>query len=139
MFAVIRDNGGMPSLHIVRRTNLLSLYSAFLIESAQAAPALSTNATDKAFAEKLAIANTSFSSYKTGARVVGDRVARQIEPRLGLPTGWMDKEHTLQVEHTSEEVLLARFLKLATRAFKRADEGARKRLEAVLRDSLNNV
>ncbi len=129
----------MPTPHIVRRTNLLSLYSAFLIESAQAAPALSTNATDKAFAEKLAIANTSFSSYKTGARVIGDRVARQIEPRLRLPTGWMDKEHTQKAEHTSEEVQLARFLKLATRAFKRADGGARKRLEDALRDSLNHV
>lgn len=129
----------MPSLHIIRRTNLLSLYSAFLIESAQASPALATNATDKAFAEKLAIANTSFSSYKTGARVIGDRVARQIEPRLGLPTGWMDKEHSQQVAQTSEEVQLARFLKLATRAFKRADDGARKHLEEVLRNSLNHV
>lgn len=139
-FAVILDNCAMPhpSLHVIRRTNLLSLYSGFLVDSAQSSQAQPSNATDKAFSEKLAIANTSFSSYKTGARVIGDRVARQIEPLLGLPTGWMDQEHSEQTATPTEDVQLARFLKLAARAFKRSDRTTRKRLEEILHGALAN-
>lgn len=127
-----------PSLHVIRRTNLLFLYSAFLVDSAQTSPAQPTNATDKAFAGKLAIANTSFSSYKTGARVIGDRVARQIEPLLGLNTGWLDREHAQQqAAIPAEDVQLARFLKLAARAFKRSDSSGRKILEQFCRASLD--
>lgn len=128
----------MPShsVHVVRRTNLLSLYSSFLVASAQTSPAQPSNATDKAFAEKLAIANTSFSSYKSGSRVIGDRVARQIEPLMGLPTGWMDAAHADPSEDAVDDVQLSRFLKLASRAYKRAGKAERKRLETLLLDSM---
>ncbi len=123
------------SEHTIRRGNLLRLYTQFVADAQQADPAASIVGLDRAFARKLQIANTSFSSYKSGARPIGVRIARQVEAALTLEQGWMDSDHETQ-EMSQDQVALDRFVKLATRAFKRADSGERLRLIALLRQSL---
>lgn len=134
MFVVNSDNDGM-SEHFTRRTNLLSLYTQFVAEAQRADPAASIVGLDRAFALKLQIANTSFSSYKSGARPIGTRIANQIESILDLPKGWLSSDHADQGPSLNEAEL-NRFLKLATRAFKRADSSERNRLSDLLRESL---
>ena len=126
----------MPSIHVIRRSNLLALYTRYLVESAQKDPAQASNNTDTAFANSMNLAKSSFASYKSGSRVMGERVARQIESLLKLSNGWMDEDRSDALEQKDEVAELAKFIKLATRAFKRADKASRRSMTNTLLKSL---
>jgi len=136
MFVIANDNCNM-SEHTNRRHNLLTLYTAFVSDAQKADPAASLAGLDKAFAARIQIANSSFSSYKSGARPMGGRIARQIESLLSLERGWMDLAHTDNPQ-PEQDAELHRFLKLATRAFRRATPAQRAMLHNVLQLSLEN-
>lgn len=126
------------SQHAIRRSNLINLYSNFVIQSQKDDPSASPFGLDKEFASRIQIANSSFSTYKSGARPIGDRIAKQIEVLMKLQPGWMDAEHEA-IEPSQDEVAMNRFLKLATRAYKRANPLQRERLEAILKRSLSDA
>jgi len=125
------------SVHIARRQNLLSLFSEFVAEAQSVNPAASLVGLDKAFAASIQIANTSLSSYKSGSRPIGDRIARQIESILQLDWGWMDTVHQDE-DPNDDEVELNRFLKLAARTYKRATPVQRQMLADMLKLSLGS-
>lgn len=126
------------SEHVFRRRNLLALYTQFITESHAKDPSASLAGLDKAFAFKIQIAGSSLSSYKTGARPIGPRIARQIESLLALEPLWMDQPHE-EEQPNLDGVELARFLKLAERAFQRSSPTQREMLRDVLKLSLHNL
>lgn len=82
------------TIQLVRRENFLALYADFLRRQQQLDPEASVSGLSKAFAEKVQIAGSSFSSIKSGARSIGDKVARQIEANLKLKQGALDSPLT---------------------------------------------
>lgn len=125
------------SEHVFRRRNLLALYSLFVTESHAKDPSASLAGLDKAFATRIQIAGSSLSSYKSGARPIGPRIARQIESLLSLEPLWMDQPHE-EEQPSQDGVELSRFLKLAERAFRRSSQTQREMLRDVLKLSLKN-
>lgn len=123
------------SIHVYRRANLVALYASFVDAQRQKDPSLSAFGLDTQFAASIELGKSSFSSYKSGARPIGDRISRQIEAHLGLPKAWLDIDNTQSVEGKShDDAQLAKFVKLATRAFKRADRSQRDQIEGLLRE-----
>jgi hypothetical protein len=49
---------------------------------------------DKDFCEVIGIRPTYMTALKSKEKGIGDNLARQIEDRLKLTPGWMDKDHT---------------------------------------------
>ncbi len=125
------------SEHVTRRQNLASLFSTFVAQAQTANPTASLSGLDKAFAARIQIANSSFSSYRTGNRPMGARIARQMEAVMGLESGWMDIEHG--ADASDDDVELNRFVKLATRAYKRASPMHRQMLSDMLKMSLGST
>lgn len=123
------------SEHVDRRHNLLALYSQFITECHANDPSASLAGLDKAFAAKIQIAGSSLSSYKSGARPIGPRIARQIESLLSLDPFWMDQPRAVE-QPSQDGVELSRFLKLAERAFLRSSPTQREMLRDVLKLSL---
>lgn len=111
----------------IRRQNLLSLYAQFVANAQKKDSAGSMFGIDKQFADHIQIANSSLSAMKKGSRNIGPRLARQIEAISKKPRGWLDQEHSHD-KASLQEVELDRFLKLAKRAFKKADAEGKKRL-----------
>lgn len=120
----------MP-LNVTRRNNLLVLFTEFVAAAQKADPAASLTGLDKAFSAQLQIANTAVSSMKTGKRQIGPKLARQIEAACKRPSLWLDTEHS-DVPMSRDERELDKFLKLAARAFRRADAPGRAALKAAL-------
>ena len=58
--------------------------------------------------KKLGHANGSYIAQLAGprpSREVSEKVAREIEQRLGLPVAWMDQEHPRTGQHLDDETL----------------------------------
>lgn len=133
----MNENARMSDPHIVRRDNLLSLYAAHVAQAQASDPAASLSGLDKSFAQRIQIANSSFSSYKSGARPIGTRIARQVEALLDLERGWLDQPHD-GTKIATEDKQLKAFLKLAERAYKRSTEVQRAMLTDMLKLALGN-
>jgi len=123
------------SNHPIRRQNLLALYAEFVAAAQKANPSDSVSGLDKAFAAHLQIANTALSSMKLGSRAIGPKLARQIEVACNKPASWLDEEHA-GINNADDERDIEQFIKLARRAFMRADEAERKALINALHSSL---
>lgn len=123
------------SNHPIRRENLLTLYAEFVSTQQKANPANSVSGLDRAFAEHLQIANTALSSMKSGSRSIGVKLARQIESACKKPTLWMDTEHADKAK-SPNDADADNFIKLAKRAFSRADSFEKESLCKMLKASL---
>ena len=121
----------------IRRQNLLTLYSQFVANAQKEDPAGSMFGIDKQFADLIQIANSSLSAMKKGSRNIGPRLARQIEAISKKPRGWLDQEHSHD-KASLQEVEREKFLKLATRAFKKASAEEKLRLIESMRQSLQS-
>lgn len=83
----------MSEFATVRRENLRALFRQFQLKrvgSGEAARGL-----EGEFAASIDVALSTLSVIKGGGKTVrniGDKLARQIEHRLGLPVGWLDVE-----------------------------------------------
>lgn len=124
-----------------RKQNLLILLSEFISEK-QASDPTSSAGLHVAFANKINIAKSSLSSMKTGARPIGDKVARQIESLTGKPHGWLDENRSAVA---IKEISLDTYLSLAKKEFERATplerqsliQSTRERMRAKTSNSTN--
>lgn len=114
----------------VRRSNLLQLFSEYVAKRMADAPSEQINGLDREFAALIQVHNTYFSGMKSGARTIGDKLARQIETLCAKEKGWLDERH-----EAAKPAELTKFLQLAEKAFLAAP-AARKELTRVLRDAL---
>lgn len=80
----------MPTIDEIRRENLLIQLGKYP-SIAELNEALGRKRNDPTFA---LIKNRQLNRGKP--RVMGDKIARGIEERLGLPPGWMDEDHSEQ-------------------------------------------
>jgi len=64
---------------------------------------LKKHGTQKAFAEYTGMDPAHVSQIVNGNRNMGDKVARQIEEKQGLPLGYMDVFHDHQIPHIGVE------------------------------------
>ena len=113
---------------VVRRENLLRLFSEFVAQHQAQNPAAPVTGLDKAFAQQIQVHNTYLSRMKSGGRTIGDTLARQVENACGKPKGWLDEEHGTPKMAKD----MKRFLALAERAYTQASTAARKKLVANL-------
>ena len=86
----------------IRRTNLLQLFSDYVAQRMADAPSQQITGLDREFAALIQVHNTYFSGMKSGARTIGDKLARQTEVLLGKPKGWLDAVHE---EAKSDELM----------------------------------
>ena len=120
----------MSDVLTLRRRNLLmqmSLYSQREIAEGRTGSAL-------AFAELVQIHPSLLSKLRGGSgdstRDVSDKLARQIEARLGLDTGWLDVEHQ-DAPPTAAE---AAIMQLALSAYQAGDARGRRELRRYLQE-----
>jgi hypothetical protein len=114
----------------IRRANLLQLFSEHVAQRMASAPSEQITGLDREFAAMIQVHNTYFSGMKSGARTIGDKLARQIESLTGKSAGWLDEPHAF-----AKPDGLVRFLSLAERAYLAAP-AARKDLARALRDAM---
>ena len=114
----------------IRRTNLLQLFSDYVAKRMAEAPSQQITGLDREFAVLIQVHNTYFSGMKSGARTIGEKLARQIETLLVRPKGWLDLRHE---DAKPEE--LTKFLQLAEKAYLAAPY-ARKDLAKAMRDAM---
>lgn len=123
----------------VRRANLLQLFSEFVSKRMAQSPSQQINGLDREFAALIQVHNTYFSGMKSGARTIGDKLARQIEVLCSKAKGWMDEAHgALGVQVTDESEKSAElldFLAMAERAYFAAP-GSRAKLFKMMGDTL---
>ena len=90
----------------------------------------STKGLEASFAARLGLGPSTWNMAKTGARPIGDRLARQIESGAGVPAGWLDEVREPEGLQPAEE----RFLAMALKAWRGTDADGRKRLRALARE-----
>ena len=126
----------IPDRPSVRRANLLQLFSEFVSERMARSPSQQINGLDREFAALIQVHNTYFSGMKSGARTIGDKLARQIEVLCGKAKGWMDETHDAHAPQATGEperpAELLEFLARAERAYVAA-AGSRAKLFKVVR------
>lgn len=86
----------MKSVYVTRRENLRSLMAQW--------------GGPTSMAKKLGHTNGSYIAQLAGpnpSREVSEKVARDMEAKLGLPIGWLDQEHTGSNRQVDDEALSA--------------------------------
>jgi hypothetical protein len=119
-----------PDLPAIRRANLLRLFSGHVAGRLAQAPSEQINGLDREFAALIQVHNTYFSGMKSGARTIGDKLARQIESLCETSPGWLDEPHAIEKPDG-----LQKFLVLAEKVYLAAP-GARKELARAMRDAM---
>ena len=115
------------SISTIRRQNALSLFQKFV--EARVAAGDQPKGLEAAFAEKLGISGATWSMAKSGARPIGDRMARQFEHQCQMPTGWLDEEREPEgMSHAEQQ-----FVALALKTWRRTNSDGRKRLRTLLK------
>lgn len=129
----------IPDRPSIRRANLLQLFSEFVSERMARSPSQQINGLDREFAALIQVHNTYFSGMKSGARTIGDKLARQIEVLCGKDKGWLDETHdapAAQATDTPDQPAeLREFLQMAEKAYLAA-AGSRARLFKMMCDVL---
>ena len=129
----------IPDRPSVRRANLLQLFSEFVSTRMAQSPSQQINGLDREFAALIQVHNTYFSGMKSGARTIGDKLARQIEVLCSMDRGWMDVLHGVDekasTDTADQSAELLEFLTMAEKVFMAAP-GLRAKLFKLLRDAL---
>ncbi|MDD5470319.1 MAG: hypothetical protein PHP05_00115 [Sideroxydans sp.] len=129
----------IPDRPSVRRANLLQLFSEFVSTRMAQSPSQQINGLDREFAALIQVHNTYFSGMKSGARTIGDKLARQIEVLCSKAKGWMDEAHVTQetpaADNATQSAELLAFLDMAERAYAAAP-GSRAKLVKMMCDVL---
>ena len=111
----------IPDRPSVRRANLLQSFSEFVSARMAQSPSQQINGLDREFAALIQVHNTYFSGMKSGARTIGDKLARQIEVLCNKVRGWMDETHAaheVQVtDKTEKSAELLEFLEMAEKTY----------------------
>ncbi|MFG6414336.1 hypothetical protein ACG02S_10565 [Roseateles sp. DC23W] len=117
----------MSSISTFRRLNALSLFQAFAEERIAAGDP--PKGLEAAWAARIEVSGATWSMAKSGARPIGDKLARQIEQHCGKPAGWLDDERAPTGLSPGEQ----QFLALALKAYRGTNSDGRKRLKQLLR------
>ena len=99
----------MSSISTFRRLNALSLFQAFAEERITAGDP--PKGLEAAWAARIEVSGATWSMAKSGARPIGDKLARQIEQHCGRPAGWLDEEREPVGLSPGEQQFLALALK----------------------------
>jgi transcriptional regulator with XRE-family HTH domain len=113
--------------HTIRRNNALVLFRLFVEE--RIASGEQPKGLESAFAERVGISVSTWSMAKSGARPIGDKLARQIEHRCDVPRGWLDQARDPEGTSPGEE----QFLELALQVYRNTNAAGRKRLRQLLK------
>jgi hypothetical protein len=114
----------------IRHNNFQRLFNDFI----QQRPHLPRRGMLKLFAEHLNLSDRYLSHIKCNRKNIGNNVARNIEERLGLPRGWMDREHDLAKTPADENEKL--FIDMALALFRSQQAEARELMLTLLRQRL---
>ena len=114
----------------IRRSNLLHLFSEHVTQRMAHSPSQQISGLDREFAALIQVHNTYFSGMKSGARTIGDKLARQVETLSKKCPGWLDEPR--EVDQSAD---LRKFLQLAQKVYL-AVPAARKDLTKILRDAM---
>lgn len=119
----------MPSSSTIRRQNVVDLFQRFAEDKIAAGE--QPKGLEGLFAAHLEVSGAMWSMVKSGARPVGDKLARQIERRCQVPAGWLDEEREPQGLSQAEQ----QFLALALKVYRQATSSGKKQLRALLKDA----
>jgi hypothetical protein len=120
----------VPSTTTFRRLNALSLFQAFAEERIAAGDP--PKGLEAAWAARIEVSSATWSMAKSGARPIGDKLARQIEQHCGKPACWLDEEREPAGLSPGEQ----QFLALALKTYRSTNSDGRKRLKQLLKRSL---
>ncbi len=115
------------SIATTRQRNLNSLFQQFA--EREVAAGAQPRGLEKSFAELLEIKSTTWSMAKSGARPIGDKLARQIEQRASLEPGWLDEEREPAGMSAGEQ----QFLSMALKAYRGTNSAGRKELKQLVK------
>ena len=117
----------MSSPATVRRLNALSLFRSFAEERITAGDP--PKGLEAAWAARIGVSGATWSMAKSGARPIGDKLARQIEHHCGKEAGWLDEEREPAGLTPAEQ----QFLALALKAYRGTNSDGRKKLKQWLK------
>lgn len=117
----------MSSISTVRRLNAIALFQTFAEERIAAGDP--PKGLESTWAAKIEVSGATWSMAKSGARPIGDKLARQIEQHCGRAAGWLDEER----EPTGLSPGEQQFLALALKAYRATNSDGRKRLKQYLK------
>ncbi|MEO3690159.1 hypothetical protein [Roseateles paludis] len=117
----------MSSPATIRRLNALALFQAFAEERITAGDP--PKGLEAAWAARLEVSGATWSMAKSGARPIGDKLARQIEQHCGKEAGWLDTERAPTGLSPGEQ----QFLALALKTYRETNSDGRKRLRQLLK------
>lgn len=117
----------MSSITTFRRINALSLFQTFAEERITAGDP--PKGLESAWASKIEVSGATWSMAKSGARPIGDKLARQIEQHCSKEAGWLDEEREPAGLSQGEQ----QFLALALKTYRETNSDGRKRLKLLLK------
>ena len=118
----------MSSLATIRRLNAIALFQTFAEERITAGDP--PKGLEAAWATRIGVSGATWSMAKSGARPIGDKLARQIEHHCDKPAGWIDEEREPTGLTPAEQQFLAQALKV----FRATNSDGRKRLRLWLKE-----
>ena len=118
----------MSSPATIRRLNAIALFQAFAEERITAGDP--PKGLEAAWAAKIGVSGATWSMAKSGARPLGDKLARQIEHHCRKDAGWLDQEREPAGLSPGEQ----QFLALALKTYRSTNSDGRKRLKLALRE-----
>ncbi len=117
----------MSSLSTFRRLNAIALFQTFAEDRISAGDP--PKGLESAWAAQIEVSGATWSMAKSGARPIGDKLARQIEQHCGKAAGWLDEEREPAGLSPGEQ----QFLALALKTFRATNSDGRKRLRLLLK------
>ena len=118
----------MSSPATIRRLNALALFQTFAEERITAGDP--PKGLEAAWAARIGVSSATWSMAKSGARPLGDKLARQIEHLSGKEAGWLDEER----EPTGLTPAEQQFLALALKTYRGTNSDGRKKLRQWLKE-----
>lgn len=118
----------MSSPATIRRLNALALFQTFA--EARITAGDPPKGLEAAWAARIGVSGATWSMAKSGARPIGDKLARQIEHHCDKPAGWIDEAR----EPTGLTPAEQQFLALALKAYRATNSDGRKRLRLLLKE-----
>lgn len=117
----------MSSPATIRRLNVIALFQSFAEERITAGDP--PKGLEAAWAARIGVSGATWSMAKSGARPIGDKLARQIEQHCGKEAGWLDEEREPAGLSPGEQ----QFLALALKTYRDTNSDGRKRLKLLLK------
>lgn len=118
----------MSSPATIRRLNALALFQTFA--EARITAGDPPKGLEAAWAARIGVSGATWSMAKSGARPIGDKLARQIEHHCDKPAGWIDEAR----EPTGLTPAEQQFLALALKTYRATNSDGRKRLRLLLKE-----